>query len=69
MTAPRAPAGAASHMSTYCDFPSSFSTEVRAVLGTMDASQCWNDRPGFGVIAVTAKLRSYNIIEFKHYII
>ena len=29
----------------------------------MDARQCGNDRPGFGVHSVTQKLRAYNIIR------
>jgi hypothetical protein len=36
--------------------------------GSMDASQPRNDQPGFGVIAVTQKLRSYNIIRVSNII-
>ena len=32
-------------------------------VGTMGASHCGNDRPGFGVHSVTQKLRAYNIIR------
>jgi hypothetical protein len=31
----------------------------------MDASQCWNDRPRFGVNSISQKLSAYN--SFKHY--
>jgi hypothetical protein len=31
-------------------------------IGTMGASQCGNDLPGFGVHSVTQKLRAYNIM-------
>jgi hypothetical protein len=30
---------------------------------TMVASQCGNDRPGFGLLSVSQKLRAYNIIR------
>ncbi len=33
--------------------------------GTMGASQCGNDRPGFGVHSVTQKLRAYNVIRVE----
>jgi hypothetical protein len=29
----------------------------------MGASQCGNDRPGFGLLSVSGKLRAYNIIR------
>jgi hypothetical protein len=29
----------------------------------MVASQCGNDRPGFGLLSVAQKLRAYNIIR------
>ena len=39
------------------------STEGFVCVGTMDASQCGNDRPGFGVPSITQKLRAINIIR------
>ncbi len=34
----------------------------------MGASQCWNERPGFGLLSVSQKLRAYKYCKsFKHY--
>ena len=33
----------------------------------MDFGMCGNDRPGFGLLAVTQLLLAYNIMSFKHY--